>query len=356
MSKYTDISKIEKYVIKQSKPIENIAEEFRQADFLLYSMLDYIIQVSTLPEKILLNVISLISAGGYKGKVTHLSDDNFIVAACNIMKTPMSIESVKSLNLTREVIEDVILSFMKETSDYLPMYNQSTLLLNEIAETGIDSQEYKDIAKKLLNIELRIGASRTSLPGAIRNVESLYSQYKDIKDRVIVAYLRKSLKKVAEDTYQTRNSADQFQNTVFGINKAFSLYRTEKGAFSSYLDFWIRFTLNEPPFHAEVGTVFYIPAGVKKRLKEGDREIVRQSYGFDLDEKMPIQEENDNDFNPLEDLVKHIRISDMPFNQRRMLGLKYSSLDLLYEKPKRGEVIQELLNQITIREGGTTDG
>lgn len=241
---------------------EKVCEALNKMDSKLQDMLTLIMQSSNVVEIELAKFAKNYLLGKRaKSPIYHESIERYILPLLKLTKIK-NIDKVhfilRRIEFTRDARISIIEVFLDKTSLYEELVNKLTKVECQFYEDSSLSSQYNKLLDKVTTIENSINASRDILYGAIRNVKDLRKQYYDIRNEIVLAYLKLNLGLVCRTTNKVE---DSFQNGVIGIMHAIDKSRVGKledkvFSFANFIKWHIKNMVINTEFNAKTDIIF----------------------------------------------------------------------------------------------------
>lgn len=166
----------------------------------------------------------------------------------------VSLQDLRNLKLCRATYELLVRNFMRMTESYTDLCLKAAQLRERLHDCDPESatalaSELGDTEIKMLQVETKVGCSRTSLFGLRLQVQNEMEHYAYCRHIIYSAYLRVVYKEAREKATVEQQVLENFQNGSIGLLRAISNYNPGRGVFSSYAKTWalqmIRLKLKE---------------------------------------------------------------------------------------------------------------
>lgn len=215
----------------------------------------------------------------HRRKLSNLPREEFFSKLFEVLvisSRAQKLKRLRSLRLERTLIYQLISFFLKQTSSYIRDEYQHLY-------HGDTEARYR-----MHLVERRLGASRTYLTPAIRNVDFWLSQYLAFKNCVIGKFSRFALHKTNAAIKKTRLKVDRkdlYHNMLLNVGRAIDKYDSNEGALAHYVKMWIQNAETNPDFSHELNTAFKISSAQRRktvrRKDEGEFVVSNLSYSIE---------------------------------------------------------------------------
>jgi len=243
---------------------EKVCQALNAMDSKIRNMLTLIMQSSNVVETELVTLATNYLLGKKnKSPLYHESIDKYILPLIKLIsiKDINKIHKIlKQIELTRDASIYIVDKFLEKTANYEQLVNKLAKISYIFHETGEQAKQYNQLLQILTKIERNINATRETLYGAIRNVKLIRKQYYEIRNEIVLAYLKLNLGVVCKSTNKIE---DGFQNGVIGIMHAIDKSRVGKledkiFSFANFVKYHIKNAINNTEFNIRTDTVFNI--------------------------------------------------------------------------------------------------
>ena len=218
-----------KIVNNTDMPQEKVCLVLKEMDILIHTMLTLTMQSSNVVENTLTQMaINYILDKRTRSSLYHGNLYKFALPLIKLTKVKNIDEVHKILNrveLTRDTSMRIVEEFLEKTTNYEDLIKELAEVGNAFHEKGTNSRKYNTILKKVLAVEDKVEGNRDYLYGAIKNIKILQKKYYDLRNSIILAYLKLNLSVTCKLTTRVK---DSFQNGVLGIIKAIDKSRVKQ--------------------------------------------------------------------------------------------------------------------------------
>lgn len=235
---------------------------------------------------------------------------------------------LSEIRIERNVLFDTLSEFYKRTATYESLYTNLW--------STTDPVERTKLLKQLNDIEKSVLLTHNNLYTVIRNSKHLYDVASNFKGMVIEKYIRLAFRKSQESMANTKLQISQLEllkNLILSVNKAICKYDPDKGALTSYIDWWFKDGINQSANSHEYGIAYVIPA-VQRRKMQAENVMLTNFY-TDIESlvEMPDTTEGANlEENLMNKQRQHVmsrivRQADVDGIAMLLLGIQYSLTD-----------------------------
>jgi hypothetical protein len=167
------------------------------------------------------------------------------------------IKIIRRMELERNLWENIINEFLDLSKDYVYRYD------NWIPMTGKDWMD-----QELKVIEDKVKANRQTLKPTIINIKKQMHYYHQFKYMIMQKYVKLAWKEAIVLAHNNRRieTDEAFQNIIMAISTAISKYSPNKGALTTFINYWILNTKKNPQFGHEYGHSYDLKSKIKRDL------------------------------------------------------------------------------------------
>ena len=256
---------------------DQVCSSLNQMDLKLRNMFTLIMQCSGVVEMELAMLVRDYLLGRrsksplYHGKIANYALP--LIKLTTIKNTDKIHRITRQIELTRDTSMKIIEKFLAKTKPYKRLAEQLASISCTFHESGEDAERYNKVLTQMSCIEKEIGGSRESLYGAIGNVEELKNQYYEIRNSIVLAYLKLNLGVACRSTTRVE---DSFQNGVLGIMHAIDKSRVGKledkvFSFANFVKWHIKNAIASTEFNTRTDIIFNIhPQTLKQICTSGE--------------------------------------------------------------------------------------
>lgn len=332
-------------------------------DTLIYESLAPIIRTSDAFDVQIVYLLGL-TAKNRKRKLSALPHVEFINRMCRCLLTDdreKKIQILRSSKIERGFVYNFVVKFLKETEDYIPLY-QKYLFAKGIEKMTLDL--------RLAVIESNVNSDRNKLFSVINASNDYMELAYKFKNSVVSNYIKhayKQAKSFCAMKGANFDFEDVYQNFLTAITKAVDKYDCSKGALTSYINWWVLNAQNggSPDHGHEYGIAYSIPALQRKQMtgasagtevnfsvsldqalanKDSDTgsELIEYIVG---DEGVDVALEHEQELNTVRYLAKRADLNG--------IARLYLDIDEVFSKKEMQKMVRVMRAQGTLtREGG----
>lgn len=211
---------------------EKVCVTLRQMDHLLATMLTLIMQCSrNYVEYQLAHVANNYVRGkNYRSPVYHkdISKWIFVLLKLNYLKSiKTTLTIIKEVEFTRDILMYIIEAFLEDVKDYEELVLRQCEIANSFYEDGACAEEFKNLTTQILTLEKNVVIfRREALFGCIRNVKVLRERFYELRNSIVLSYLKLNLGMACR--IPTVRVDDNYQNGVLGIMHAINKSRVNE--------------------------------------------------------------------------------------------------------------------------------
>lgn len=261
--------------------ITSILEHF------LYSSLQPISQHSYIIKRMLADILSQT----YKDNRRKISILNKNKLIDNIYTSIVCLDStihwnkLKKCNIERSILIKIVTFFNRISQKYLDY---------EIKAINGDVNCYN----KMTKLEKYFGSDRRVLSGIIRISISNTDLYFKFKQLIVEKYIKlaynESQKSAKMSSSLSIDSEELFKNLLLALDKAIDKYSCEKGALSSYIQWWFKDAKINSEFSHEYGQAMRFSENTRRDItnKKDKGKYFQQTFTSNLDDHEIIAEED----------------------------------------------------------------
>lgn len=251
---------------------EKVCETLKQMDLMINNMLIMIMQNSNIVELSLAEIAKDHLLGRknrspmYHGNINKYALP--LIKLTSIKNIEKMISILKKIEITRDTSMDIVEKFIKETENYEELMGEMLSVSNKFYEKGSNAKLYNSLISKITEIEKKVNGSRDHLYGAIRNIKAIRINYYNLRNKIILSYLKLNLGLACKTMNKIE---DNFQNGVLGIIKAINKSRVDKlddkiYSFVNFTKWHIKNSMSNAEFNPKTDFVFNIHPQVLKQI------------------------------------------------------------------------------------------
>lgn len=253
-------------------------------DTLIYESLAPIIRTSDAFDVQIVYLLGL-TAKNRKRKLSALPHVEFINRMCRCLLTDdreKKIQILRSSKIERGFVYNFVVKFLKETEDYIPLY-QKYLFAKGVEKMTLDM--------RLAVIEANVNSDRNKLFSVINVAHDYMELAYKFKNSVVSNYIKhayKQAKSFCAMKGANFDFEDVYQNFLTAVTKAVDKYDCSKGALTSYINWWVLNAQNggsSSDHGHEYGIAYSIPALHRKQMT-GAAAGTEVNFGVSLDQAL----------------------------------------------------------------------
>lgn len=282
-------------------------------DFLIYKALEPLVRFSTVFDVQLAHLVGVASTNK-KRKISALPREDFLTKLCNALvstNVDRKLEYLTTAKIERSFILTFLTQFLEQTSDYVDLYTRYLSCSNHRDRQVLD--------RKLFVLERSTGFTREHLFPAINSCQHYVDLAYEFRNKIVVQYVKHAYKQAhAFCKLKGKNFdfQDVHQSLMAAITKALDKYDSNKGALTSYINWWV---LNAQTYAGagyghEYGIAYSIPQLHKKNVQGKDTAEVNFSVSLES-----VVSDSDADGVGLVDLLVGSPGVDAEFEEREEL-------------------------------------
>jgi len=250
---------------------EEVCFVLKEMDILIHTMLTLTMQSSNIVENTLTQMsIDYLLDKRTRSSLYHGNLYKFslpLIKLTEVKNIDMMHKIIDRIELTRDTAMHIIDRFLKKTTDYEDLIEELAETSNTFHEKGTNAKKYNILLNKILIVENNIGGNRNYLYGAIKNIKSIQKKYYDLRNSIILAYLKLNLSVTCKLTTKVK---DSFQNGVLGIIKAIDKSRvtqlkTKIYSFVNFVKYHIKNGIASAEFNTRTDLVFNVHPQILKQ-------------------------------------------------------------------------------------------
>ena len=185
---------------------------------------------------------------------------DLIYSSVVVIDNKQSWTSLKKSSIERLILIRILDLFLNLTKDYL--YYEQCFLHKK-------SNFYEE---KMKNIENLLGADRKRLSAIVRNTQCNTDFYYKFKQMVVEKYIKLAYAESCKTKKLSNNinidSEELFKNLILAIDRAIDKYSPERGALSSYVQWWFKDAKINSEFGHEYGQTMQVSGGTRRSIAD----------------------------------------------------------------------------------------
>lgn len=228
---------------------ENVCVTLHKMDNLLANMLVLIMQCSrNHVEHQLAHVAgNFVRGKNYRSPVYHrdIRKQVFPLLKLRHLKNIDAVlKIIKEVEFTRDILMHIIERFLEDAENYEELVLQQCELSNAFYEDGSYANEFNELTQKIKHLEHNTGTFRQeALFGCIRNIKTLKDRFYELRNSIVLAYLKLNLGMACR--IPSIRVDDNYQNGVLGVMHAINKSRVKEleakiFSFVNFVKFHIR--------------------------------------------------------------------------------------------------------------------